>query len=302
MSEAITIGQWLKKATHTLSAVGVELPDRTAQWLWQHASDMSLHDMVMHAGDIPKQEMVSRFWAFVLRRAKREPLQYIVSEAEFAGLSYYVDKRVLIPRADTEVLVNKAITLLEPLSQRRDRKPLVVDVGTGSGAIAITLARYLKQHHVPAGSVVLCATDISEDALMVARYNAKRHAVSAWITFCQGSYLEALPKEWGEIDLLVANPPYIPETEREHLQPEVVRWEPSGALFAGADGLSAYKDLLVQAQSRMTNEGTIVLEVGHGQADLVRHLIQNHWPHALITYEMDAQGIARVVVMRLEVC
>lgn len=299
----MTIGQCIAKATQRLREHNVELPERTAQWLWQHASGMSLHDMVMHYGDIAQEKESTDFFSFIERRACREPLQYIVGEAEFRGLSFYVDQRVLIPRPDTEVLVDEAITAVLHLLDRHKQPVVVVDVGTGSGAIAVSLAWALQERKVSQEAVHLMATDIDEDALLVAKLNANRHGVASWIEFFHGNFLMALPTTTAmSIDLLISNPPYIPESERSHLQPEVMRFEPSGALFAGWDGLEAYRELLTQANVRMGGLGMILLETGFDQAERVADLAKALWPFVKILFAKDTQGIDRVVKICLEVC
>ncbi len=302
MHDEMMIGQCIAKATEELRKHHVELPERTAAWLWQHASGMSVHDMVMHYGDIAQETVLNDFFHFIERRSRREPLQYIVMEAEFHGLSFYVDHRVLIPRPDTEVLVDEAIAEVLHLIKSQQRPVIVVDVGTGSGAIIVSLARALQERKVAQDDVRLVATDIEQDALVVASRNAIRHGVASWIEFFQGNFLMALPESAVSIDLLISNPPYIPEPDRLHLQPEVVRYEPASALFAGPDGLDAYRELVTQASVRMGQYGSLLLETGFDQAKLVGELAKARWPLSKITFAKDAQGIDRVVKVCLEVC
>ncbi len=302
MHDEMTIGQCIAKAKEELKEHHVELPERTAQWLWQHASGMSLHDMVMHYEDRAQKTVVNDFFGFIKRRSHREPLQYIVGEAEFYGLSFYVDQRVLIPRPDTEVLVDEAISHVLRIMKSQQRPTTVVDVGTGSGAIIVSLARALQERKIPQDAVHLVATDIEQDALLVAKQNAIRHGVASWIRFFQGNFLMPLPETAISIDLLISNPPYIPESDRLHMQPEVVHYEPASALFAGSDGLEAYRELVTQASVRMGEHGYILLETGFDQAKLVGELAKIRFPQARIEFTKDTQGIDRVVKVCLEVC
>jgi release factor glutamine methyltransferase len=194
------------------------------------------------------------------RRGTREPLQYIEGRAAFRDLDLEVDRRVLIPRPETEQLVEE---VLRRLAGRE--RPEVVDIGTGSGAIALSLATEAR-----CGRVV--ATDVSGEALAVARRNLERVAPSVPVEMRQGSGYSPLAGE--RFDAIVSNPPYVAPEEREALQPEVVRWEPEGALFAAGGGLDVVSGLIADAGEHLRTGGFLALEIGEGQGADVREMAE----------------------------
>jgi len=208
---------------------------------------------------------------------------YIRGVQEFWGREFRVTPAVLIPRPETELLVEAVASFLAGRPAAR-----VVDVGTGSGCIAVTLA---LEHP----SITMHATDISPAALEAARENAARLGVDARITFVHGAYLASTP---APIDLIVSNPPYVAEHDRLTLPPEVVRYEPAEALFADADGLRAVRALIDAARQSLTPGGMLVFEIGLGQAADVTRAIADAPALELIDILPDLQGIARTVVAR----
>ena len=219
----------------------------------------------------------------VKRRAGREPIQYILAETEFWSLPFQVNPAVLIPRADTEVLVEEAL-------QRINGCATVLDVGTGSGAVAVALA-----HEKP--EIRVTALDCSEDALAVARGNARRNTVAERV-FCLAGDLQSLPP--GPFDMIVSNPPYIPTRDWEQLMPEVRDHEPRLALDGGADGLEAYRRIAVQAVQVLSPGGWLLVEVGIGQAADVNALFRAAGLEE-VTQRDDYAGIPRVVMARKQI-
>ncbi len=226
---------------------------------------------------LPRTE--SRFDALIERRATGEPVQYIVGEAEFYGLPFRVTRDVLIPRPETEHLVEKVIELAAGFAA-----PRIVDVGTGSGAIAVALAANLP----PAA---IAATDVSAAALAIARENSTRNGVADRIRFFVGDLLAPVAGE--QFDLAVSNPPYVPEGDRDSLAVEVRGYEPAQALFAGVDGLAIYRRLISQAFAALAPGGFVVLEIGYGQQAAVRALLADAG-FAQVAFAADLQGIPRV--------
>ena len=216
----------------------------------------------------------------VQRRASREPIQYILGETEFWSLPFNVNPAVLIPRGDTEVLVEEAL-------QRMDGRSRVLDIGTGSGAIAIALA-----HEMP--EIYVTAIDCSEAALEVARGNARRNGVEDRVA-CLAGDLKSLPA--GPFDVIVSNPPYIPSRDWEQLMPEVRDHEPRLALDGGDDGLEAYRRIAVQAVQVLSPDGWLLVEVGIGQASVVSALFRAAGLTD-VTQRDDYAGIPRVVTGR----
>lgn len=226
------------------------------------------------------------FKEYIKRRIKTEPIAYITGHKEFMSLDLIVTPEVLIPRPETELLVETAMMEARNLDSVR-----IVDVGTGSGAIAVSLAYYLKQAQV-------CATDISLPALEIARQNAGRHHVN--IDFQAGSLLESFlvsqpegPSDY--FDIIVANLPYVPETDREGLDPQVRDFEPHLALFAGEDGLDLYRQLIPQARMLMQEGAVLLFEIDPRQDALIPSIMQGFSEVRIIN---DAAGRARVVQAR----
>jgi release factor glutamine methyltransferase len=220
----------------------------------------------------------------IARRLRHEPIQYITGQQEFYGLSLKVDPAVLIPRPETEHLVEEVLKLLP-----KDRAVRIADVGTGSGAIAIALAVHLPRAE-------LTAVDLSSAALAVAGANASEHTVAHRIRFLQSDLLAALPDDaLGFFDAIVSNPPYIPKGDRASLHPEVRDYEPSTALFAGEAGLDIYCRLIPQAHSALKPNGLLAMEIGHGQRDALASLLRD-WDE--VSFVADLQRIPRVALAR----
>jgi release factor glutamine methyltransferase len=223
----------------------------------------------------------------VARRALREPTSYIAGVREFWGLDFEVTGDVLIPRPETEFLVEEALACIRALPSGGD-PPLVVDVGTGSGCVAVVLA-----HEVP--RIRLVATDISIAALKVARRNAARHGLASRIRFVCADLLTGL-----DIvpHVMTCNPPYVPQVSAPGLSPEVREFEPHVALFGGADGLEKQRSLLEQAATRLEPSSTLIVEFGDGQEDAVFRAVAE-WPcFEVIKVRNDLQDIPRTMVIR----
>lgn len=217
--------------------------------------------------------------ALLDRRQHGEPIQYITGECEFYGLPFHVTPGVLIPRPETEHLVEKALALAACFE-----RPRIVDVGAGSGAIAVALA-----HALPKAE--LTSIDVSPKALEVARANALGNGVEERIRFLEGDLLQPVGNE--KFDLVVSNPPYVPNADRSSLSVEVRDYEPSLALFAGQDGLDIYRRLIPAAYAVLEQNGFLLLEIGYGQADAIGALLRQSG-FSEVEHVPDLQGIARV--------
>jgi release factor glutamine methyltransferase len=220
------------------------------------------------------------------RRASGEPLQYITGRQEFFGLEFEVTPDVLIPRPETELIVEETIRMVE-----RDMiaRPLIVDAGTGSGCVAVALARELAEARV-------VASDISEAALRVARRNAARHGLRARIGFVASDLLDAFAEE-EFADFILSNPPYVSEEEMPSLQREVRDWEPRLALTDSNDGLSFYRRLLKDAPGRLKPGGHLICEMGYMQSERISAMV-NHQVWGGVRLLDDLQGIPRTIVLR----
>ena len=219
----------------------------------------------------------------VSRRERREPVSYILGSREFWGLDFEVGPDVLIPRPETEMIVEETIALVG-----QHGSPRIVDVGTGSGCIAIVLAREIPQARI-------IATDVSAEALEVARRNASRHGVGDRVTFVETSFLDGI--EDGA-DIVVSNPPYVPSVSRPALTPEVRDYEPRVAVFSGEDGLDGLRSVLDGAAAKLTPGGWLVMEFGCGQDDCVTALVQAVPGLNLVRVRHDLQDIPRTIICR----
>jgi release factor glutamine methyltransferase len=255
---------------------------RDAAFLLRHALGISHATMLASPERVVTRDEQATYQALILRRLTNEPIQYITGEQEFYGLPLHVTPSVLIPRPETETLVEAVLAEVD-----RSRPVRVLDVGTGSGAIAIALAR-----HLPLAEIT--AVDISAAALEVAAANAARHGVAGRIRFVQSDLLADLAD--GEMfDAVVSNPPYVAMADRAALHPQVRDFEPATALFAGEDGLDVYRRLIPQAHRVMKPDGVLALEIGQGQGEAIAALL-GEWDG--VRFRDDLQGIPRVALAR----
>lgn len=264
----------LDPAVERLRAAGVETPQLDAQLMMAKALGCSRLDVVAHPERVLNGAELESFRAMLDERASRYPLAYILRTREFYGLEFDVTPDVLIPRPETEILVEEVLKRVGEASH-------IADIGTGSGAIAVALAVNMPMARI-------WAVDSSEQALKVALANAKKHAVADRVSTVRGDLLEPLT---GGFDAVVSNPPYIPCGEIDSLQPEV-RYEPRQALDGGPDGMDAYRRLLPQA---MGVTRLVAVEIGAGQAGPVTQIARDAgWDH--IDVVRDLAGIERVVI------
>jgi len=219
----------------------------------------------------------------VARRERREPVSYILGAREFWGLDFEVGPDVLIPRHETEMIVEETLAVVG-----KNGTPRIVDVGTGSGCIAIVLAR-----EIPGARVT--ASDVSAEALAVARRNATRHGVVDRMTFVETSFLDGIEEG---VDVIVSNPPYVPSVSRPGLTPEVRDYEPRVAVFSGEDGLDGLRSVLEGAAEKLAPGGLLVMEFGCGQDDCVTSLVQGVAGLHLVKVRHDLQDIPRTVICR----
>jgi release factor glutamine methyltransferase len=290
-----TLAEHVTRAAHALRAAGVPDDDasRDAVRLARHVLGWDAATWLSRSRETAGDQFEKHYDAVVARRLTREPLPHILGVHEFYGRPFRVTADVLTPRPETELLVDAALAILDARGAPElpaAIPPLrVVDVGTGSGCIAVTLAAERP-------AVLVAATDASAAALGIARANARDLGVADRVVFREADLLGDL--DWTP-DLIVANLPYVPEGDRASLAPEVARFEPAAALFAGADGLDAIRRLIPAAARALAPGGALILEVGIGQAATVSDLIAATGNFdAARTYD-DLQGIPRVVIARL---
>ncbi len=229
----------------------------------------------------------ARYAAMIARRAQGEPIAYILGHREFYGLDFLVDRRVLIPRPETELIVELALKALKKIARL---EPVIADVGTGSGAIALALA-----YHAPHARML--ATDISPDALTVARMNAARLNLAERVEFFQGDLLEPLTEP---LDLVTANLPYIPLARLPQMPREIREYEPRVATISGLDGLSLIRRLLEQVEAHVARAGVVLLEISEEQGIEAQQLAERFFPSAAIMLHRDLEGLDRVIEIRRE--
>jgi release factor glutamine methyltransferase len=283
LADAMNLREALKQAVAELRAAGVPSPVLAAELLLMHVVGASRAWVYAHTDDSLDAAAAERYSALIAKRAAGTPTQYLTGIQEFWGMEIEVTPEVLIPRPETEHVVE--VTLAR-LGQERSREPLrVVDVGTGSGCIALALAREL-----PSASIF--ATDISPRALAVARRNAAHHGLADRILFVEASLLAPFPPR--SLDVVVSNPPYVSRKDAASLPREVREHEPHLALFAGEEGMEVYPALIAEAAERLVAGGLMVMELGYDVSERVEALLDTaEWREINIT--SDLAGIPRVI-------
>lgn len=273
----MTAREWEKAARARLLRSGSPDPGTDAQLLLAGALGLPRGRLLFHMDDSLSDEQFTLLEEQLARREGGEPLQYVQGVAYFMGLEFLVDRRVLIPRQDTETLCELALSRIRPGDS-------VLDLCTGSGALAVTIAR--------CGRARVTGADISADALQVARENAARNGAS--VKWAQGDLFEAVPGQ--TFDAVVCNPPYLTAADMADLQTEV-GWEPPLALAGGADGLDFYRRIAGSLAGRLKPGGRAFFEVGAGQAAAVREIFAGALPGARVRVQKDLCGVERVVWM-----
>ncbi len=269
-----------------MQARGVAEPRRDARILLCRAGGLGTEEVFAHPERVLDEGVWRRFRRLVYRRGRREPVQYLLGEAEFYGRLFRVDRRVLIPRPETELIVDWC----REFFKRPDTPIRLADLGTGSGVLAVTLALEFPSAEVH-------AVDISRGALTVARANARRHGVMDRIRFYHGDLWEPLARAGmaGELDGAVSNPPYVAREEMSDLMPEVRQYEPEVALLAGSRGLECIERIVRGAPVFLRPGAPLVIEVGAGQAGRVAGLIRATGAFLGVEVRRDLAGHDRIV-------
>jgi release factor glutamine methyltransferase len=282
-----TLGAVIADAQRLLEQAGIESAGQEAFWIVGHMLRLPVHHVVADRDRVLSPAELLAVRGLIERRVGREPLQYILGTQEFCGLEFVVNAAVLIPRPETELLV-------EYVAQRipAEQQATIVDVCTGSGCIAVAIARLRPRARV-------IAIDLSNPSFDVARQNATRHAVCERITWLEGDLLEPLAKQEleGRVDVIVSNPPYIAEADWAMLQPEVRLFEPRGALVAGPQGTELHERLLQESGRYLSPGGALIMEIGAGQARAMRRIVDRIPGLRFHRLVYDAAGLERVVIV-----
>ncbi|MBI3807630.1 MAG: peptide chain release factor N(5)-glutamine methyltransferase [Nitrospirae bacterium] len=282
-----TLGEMIVEARWLLEQAGIESAEQEALWIVEHVLRLPVHHVFANRDRVLSLTELTATRGLLERRAGREPLQYILGTQEFCGLEFHVNPAVLIPRPETELLV-------EYVAQRipAERQATIVDVCTGSGCIAVAIARLRPRARV-------IATDLSNPSLAVARQNATRHEVCERITWLEGDLLRPLAEKGleGRIDVIISNPPYIAEADWATLQPEVRLFEPRGALVAGPQGTELHERLLQESSRYLASGGALIMEIGAGQARAMRRIVEQIPGYRFHRLVYDEAGLERVVIV-----
>jgi len=289
-----TIRNCLKSAIAILKKSNIEFPEINADTLLAYVLSCDKTVLYTKPDDIVDEAHFNRYNELIHRRASHVPLQYITRQVEFMSLDFIVDERVLIPRPETEILVETVIKKTDN-KLYHDRRITVIDIGTGSGNIAVSLAKNISNIKIYAG-------DISQEALVVANENVQRHDVADKIHLLHGNVFDAfntdVKKE--QVDFVVSNPPYVSKSESKNLEPELIDHEPLLALIGGEDGLCIYNQIIKDAAGWIKPGGYLIIEIGETQADSIIKLMQNELHYDEIEIIKDLQGKERIISARIK--
>jgi len=267
------ISETLQQSINLLEKHNIENPRINAEQIIACVLKINIIDLYLNSKDILNREKSDIIEQLIIRRTKHEPLQYILGETEFYGCKIKVNTDVLIPRPETELLVEKVL---------QEDFGSILEIGTGSGAIAIAIAKQMEE-------VQITATDISEKALNTARQNAELNDVS--ISFIQSDIFENIKSKY---DIIVSNPPYISKKEYKNLAPEIKDYEPEISLLAEEQGLFYYKKILANAKDYLTDKGKIYFEIGYDQAEKVKEIAKENSFDEINVFQ-DLNGFDRIV-------
>lgn len=285
MAHRQTLQDVLHKAVELLCDRGISEPKLSAEILFAKALQCKRIDLYLNFDQSVQENDLEIFRGFIRRRLKNEPVQYIVGETEFYGLPFHLNSSVLIPRPETEVLIERIVELLKKKTARRQ----LLDIGTGSGNIPITICRNVDD-------VTFDAIDLSDEALMIAKTNAERHSVNNRIDFIHADIFDDQSVVMNrQYDFIMSNPPYISKDDIASLQPEVKDFEPHNSYSDDSDGLRFYKRIAEIHQFILKTDGMIAVEIGFGQKDDVKTIFQNSGLKTISIYQ-DYSRIDRVII------
>jgi release factor glutamine methyltransferase len=280
-----TVGRLLEWTTNYLRQKGSESPRLDSEVLLAHALDCKRIDLYARHGDEAPEQGRQRFRELVRQRIEGSPVAYLVGRKEFFSLEFSVNRSVLIPRPDTESIVDECLRLAKPMIE-----PAILDVGTGSGCIAVAVAKHHKTARV-------AAVDVSAEALAVASSNADKHGVAERVRFVQGDLFGPIPAA-ERFDFILSNPPYIPHDDIAKLATGVRDYEPHLALDGGDDGFAVFERLIAEAPARLKPGGWVLIEIGSPQEGPARERISRYEGYELEKTVYDGSGHPRVLMAR----
>ncbi len=284
MNKQSTVSEFIKFSTAQLQEKGIPSARLDAEILLACAMGIKRQEILTNPSSLLNPDEVKAFQQLLSQRADREPVAYILGLKEFWSMEFQVDRRVLVPRPETEILV-KAV-----LDHAKKGKVAALDLGTGSGIIPIVLAKELE-------CVEFVAVDYSQEALHLAKENAKAHGVDGEIEFLEGDLFEPLVDGMKpRFDFIISNPPYIPTRDIQVLEPDVRQYEPMAALDGGEDGLVIIRQIITGSPAYLKPEGSLCLEIGIGQSNVVEELIRKTGKFGKIQIIKDYAGIERVIM------
>lgn len=284
-----TIKGLLKVSADYLKKKQIDSPRLTAEVLLAHQLNSDRVTLYLNLDQPLTEKEVAGYRALIRRRLGREPLQYITGIQEFWSLDFMVDARALIPRPETELLVEQAVRLLKPAAESENQEPKILDLGTGCGTIAVSLAKEVQNTRI-------WATDNSRDALELARLNAERNGVSDRIEFKEGDLWEPLMNLGIKFDIILSNPPYVASEEYNDLPPEVRDYEPRSALDGRDGGMYYIERILTEAPDYMKPEAWIMLEMAPDQTEKGLGLVENIEGYGKKTRIRDYSRLYRIVL------
>lgn len=279
----MTIKEAIKKGTINLKIKGIEEPNLKARLLMQYVLNKSRQYILVYDNKTLTQAQEFQYFRNIEKLIKKFPLQHITHQQEFMKMTFYVDENVLIPRPDTETLVEEVIQIAKKINAKK-----ILDMCTGSGAIAVSLAKYIPNSRIT-------AVDISSKVLNIAKKNAKSNQVENQITFVESNLFENLPKE--KYDIIVSNPPYIKNEEIKTLDKEVQK-EPKLALDGGIDGLDFYRAIIKQDYEYLKFNGYLCFEIGYDQKEEVMELIKQEEKYKDTYSKKDLYGNDRIIITK----
>ncbi len=285
----MTAAEALRKYTSILKQHGLDEAEDDAKILLCSVLGLSTSQLFAQSDRVLSYEEAQRMEGLIGRRIGHVPVAYLIKNRQFYGMDFYVDNRVLIPRPETEVLVDEAIKFGKEWRKKNQGVMNIADVGTGSGAIAVALAA-----NIPGSTVY--ATDISGDALSVAAVNIRKHGLDDRIKFAEGYLLQKIIEK---LHMVVANLPYIASATVAKLAPEIALHEPVVALDGGIHGTGLFRDLIEQAGQKLEPGGTLLMEIGQGQDEEIALMVRRIFPGPEVSLVKDLQGINRVVVIKI---